>query len=401
MTRIILINVYFGDFPWYFPFFLKSCTTNPSIDFIIFSDNLYKGELPANVIIVPFTMDKFNKLASEKLGINISVNSPYKLCDFKPAYGLIFSDYINEYEFWGLCDLDIILGRISEFITPDLLLEYDVVSTRHDYLTGWFLLFRNRDEINRLFQKSADYIKVFTSDMHYCFDECNFKHLYLSDQNVNIMDIECDIESMEHVIQKEIKRGAIKVFYDLIMVDGLCGKMKWDNGILVYNNSFEILLYHLIRYKSNKYLLHTEWKIVPNKFFIDKYILRTESIFTLTGFIYYCYFTYFRPFFFKLSHLTKYFHSRIFARKQDICFSKSNYKNIQGNDYIFLDGETLKFDGSKDKSRIVKSKLEKDVFYIKNLPFLEFRFFSDENDKIFRLQLTEIDGSLINYVLKQ
>lgn len=215
------------------------------------------------------------------------------------------------------------------------------------------------------------------------------------------MDIDCDIESMEHVIQKEIKKGGIKVFYDLIMVDGLCGKMKWENGILVYNNSFEILLYHLIRYKSNKYLRHTGWKIVPNKFFIDKYIIRTESIFTLTGFMYYCYFTYFRPFFFKLYHLTKYFYSRIFSGKQDICFSKSNYKNVQGHDYILLDGETLKFNGSEDKSRILKSKFEKDVFYIKKLPFLEFRFFSDENDKIFRLQLTQSDGSLINYVLKQ
>ena len=41
MKKIILINCYFGNFPWYFSFFIKSCETNPSVNFIIFSDSKY------------------------------------------------------------------------------------------------------------------------------------------------------------------------------------------------------------------------------------------------------------------------------------------------------------------------------------------------------------------------
>lgn len=401
MTSIKLINVYFGDFPWYFPFFIKSCETNSSVDFIIFSDDSYLGKLPVNVTIVPFTMGRFNRLASEKLNINISVDFPYKLCDFKPAYGIIFSEYLKGYDFWGLCDLDIILGRIREFITPDLLSEYDVISTRHDYITGWFLLFKNKKEINTLFMKSADYIKVFTSNTHYCFDECNFKHLYLADQNTNILSINCDIESMEHVIQKELTEGRIKVFYDLIMVDGLCGKMKWKNGMLVYNNSFEILLYHLIRYKSNKYLKNSNWEIIPNQFYIDKYLIREKSIFTLAGFLDYSFFNYLKPFLSKLFHLSRYFYSCAFSGKVDVFFSNSTYKNLQGHDNMYLDGDKLMFDDENGKRRIIKSKFEKEVFYIKKYPFLQFRYFTDENLIVSQLQLTQLDGSLINYGLKQ
>lgn len=398
MMRIKLINVYIGDFPWYFPFFLKSCAVNPSIDFVIFSDNLYTGDLPDNVAITPLTLNDFNRLASEKLKIDISVSHPYKLCDFKPAYGIIFSDYLKGYDFWGLCDLDIVLGRIREFITKDLLLQYDVISTRHDYITGWFLLFRNVEEVNTLFMKSNDYIKVFTSSAHYCFDECNFMHLYL-DHNNSILDLNCDIESMEHVIRKELMQGRIKVFYDLIMVDGLCGKMKWKDGMLVYDNSFEILLYHLIRYKSNKYSQIPNWKSIPNEFFIDKYTIRRRSIFTLAGFSYYSYFNHLKPLVLRLVHLIRFYCSLSFSKRLDI-FTNGSYKNLQGQDHIILNGDEIMFANGKNTG-IIKSKFEAGIFYIKKYPLLQFRYFFDENDIVSSLQLTEPDGSMINYSLKK
>ncbi|MFB0910347.1 MAG: hypothetical protein QMA99_05270, partial [Flavobacterium sp.] len=86
--------------------------------------------------------------------------------------------------------------------------EYDVINTRHDYLTGSFMLFRNTGAINNLFTKSKDYIKVFTSDKHYCFDECNFKHAQIENE-MNIFDIDCEIESMEHVIRKEMEFDSV------------------------------------------------------------------------------------------------------------------------------------------------------------------------------------------------
>ena len=39
-----------------------------------------------------------------------------KLCDYKPAYGLIFEDELIGYDYWGFCDTDILLGDIYQFL---------------------------------------------------------------------------------------------------------------------------------------------------------------------------------------------------------------------------------------------------------------------------------------------
>ncbi|MCB0743420.1 MAG: hypothetical protein KDC67_05915, partial [Ignavibacteriae bacterium] len=240
---ILLINCYFGKFPWYFNFFLKSCEYNPTVNFIIFSDNIVSNSLPKNVKIIPFTLQKFNELATLRLNIPINIKKAYKICDFKPAYGIIFSDYSKNYDFWGITDIDIILGRVREFLSDDILSYYDVISVRNDYPTGSFMLFKNDYEINNLFKKSKDYRKVFKSDIHYCFDECNFKHNYLQ-AGGDIFRIECEIESMHHIIKKEEKLNNLKALFDFFIIEGLPGKLLWDKGMLTYKNEFEVLLYH-------------------------------------------------------------------------------------------------------------------------------------------------------------
>jgi hypothetical protein len=400
MQKIALINCYFGEFPWYFDFFIKSCVTNPTIDFIIFSDCSYKKELPQNVCLIPFTMSDFNSLASKKLNLTIAVKSPYKLCDFKPAYGVIFSNYLLDYDFWGMCDLDIVLGRIREFMTPELLNEYDVISTRHDYVTGWFMLFKNIPEINNLFRKSADYEKVFTSNTHYCFDECNFKQLKLDDENVSILDIPCEIESMEHVIQKELHAKRINVFYDLIMVDGLCGKVKWDNGTLSYNNDFEILLYHLIRYKANQYSQKPAWQTIPSVFYIDKYCFRGQATTTILGFFNYFYFNILKLFVVKIIHLSKFYISSFFPVKNKIPFQNGKFKNRLGDDCFWITENAISFKENGKTNKLISSRFGKELFYIKKHPWLVCRYFRNNSEILPKIQLIQIDGSIVNYELK-
>jgi len=60
------------------------------------------------------------------LGFEVDIESEYKLCDFKPAYGLIFSEHFKDYDFWGYCDIDIIFGNIRAYMTDVLLNEYDI-----------------------------------------------------------------------------------------------------------------------------------------------------------------------------------------------------------------------------------------------------------------------------------
>lgn len=402
MKKIVLVNCYFGKFPWYFNFFLKSCQTNPTVDFIIFSDSEYDSYLPDNVKIIPFNLMDFNSLASTKLGFNITVRKAYKLCDFKPAYGFIFSDYLSGYDFWGICDIDIILGRIREFMTEELLNEYDIINTRHDYLTGSFLLFRNIPSINNLFIKSKDYKKVFTTDKHYCFDECNFKHIEM-EQGINIFEVTCEIESMEHLVRKEMELGSINVFFDFLVVDGLSGKLKWDNGLLSYNNKFEILLFHLIQYKSNILSKKHFWTNIPNIFYIDKYTFRKKSKKSSFGFVAFFYHDILKSSKFKIKYVIDYYTSIYFFPKLISGIEIGSYKNKLGSSIINIQKNKkgnnilINYFSLESESYLIQSKFNKNTLFIKGIVNQKFIKFNAEKTKENHIQINYLDGNISNY----
>jgi hypothetical protein len=266
---IAMLFLYFGEFPWYFPYFLQSCKYNTSIDFFIISDHIYHSQLPDNVILIEQSFKGLTKLISNKLGFGVSIPYPYKLCDFKPTFGLVFSDLIKGYKFWGHGDIDIILGRITNFITDKVLNNHDIISIRHDYLTGNFLLYKNNPTINSLFKNSKDYKKVFTSPQHFCFDETNFTWS-LFGSGISYDKIYCEIESMTHVVHKLKKSKSITAYFDFHMISGR-GNFKWEKGVLWFTDEgvdYEIMLYHLIDFK-HVYRPRKIPKIIPDLFLFD------------------------------------------------------------------------------------------------------------------------------------
>ena len=84
MHRIVFIIPYIGKYPWYFPYFLHSCRYNPTVDFLIFTDNNDPNlDLPTNVKVNPYSMEQFRVDPAKALGFEIAINTGYKLCDFK------------------------------------------------------------------------------------------------------------------------------------------------------------------------------------------------------------------------------------------------------------------------------------------------------------------------------
>lgn len=247
---IVLLICWYGDFPWYFPYFVHSCGYNLSVDFVIITDNQEQiKNKPGNLRIIHKSLDEVKLIASEKLGFHVCIDYPYKLCDFKPAYGFIFNDIIFGYDFWGISDIDIVYGNIREFITDDVLNSYDVISSRHDYITGSFCLFKNNDWINSLFMRSKDFMKVFCNSEHFCFDECNFLFEQLSAGH-SILEIKSDIESMTHVVKKAENNSELKALFEFMVVEGTPGRISWNKGHIYYKNTFEAMLYHLVRFKN-------------------------------------------------------------------------------------------------------------------------------------------------------
>ena len=146
--KCVLILPYFGKFNNYFPLFLKSCAENPSYTWMIFTDDEFNYECPQNVHIIKCTLRDIIKVANNKFGFKVVLDSPYKLCDYKPAYGFLFEEYIRDFEYWGHCDCDLIFGNIEKIITPLLNEGYDKL-----FAAGHLTIYKNTYDNNRRFMK--------------------------------------------------------------------------------------------------------------------------------------------------------------------------------------------------------------------------------------------------------
>ncbi len=276
--RIAIITCYFGKWPWYFPYFLHSCKYNPTVDFIIITDNTEQIlNRPDNVKIIKKDLNGLRMTFSTILGFKVAIDDPYKLCDFKPAYGRLFPELVKGYDFWGHGDIDIIYGNVRNFISEEMLDEYELITARHDFLSGTFTLFKNTKKMNELFMLSKDYRRVFGNATHFCFDECNFLWKQIGElrKGQTIFDLPCEIESMTHVIRELQCENKIKAFFDFMIVEGMPGHLKWVEGKVIFKNKFEALLYHLIKFKkenkpSKVFLpMPDSFKISPSKIYIS------------------------------------------------------------------------------------------------------------------------------------
>ncbi|MDR0829814.1 MAG: hypothetical protein LBN95_06855 [Prevotellaceae bacterium] len=272
-TKIALLVCWYGEYPWYFPYFIHTCGYNPTIDFFIISDNTEViRNKPNNVQIVYHTIEDLKMNFSKQLGFEVNIDKPYKLCDFKPAYGFLFQNIIQGYDFWGHIDLDIVFGDIRNFMTDELLNNYDVISSRHDYTAGYFTLYRNNTDCNCLFMQSKHYKYVFTHSDNFWFDEFGSLTGYkiTADAIFNqLKTLDNVFESMTFVVTRAQRNYGLRVFFDFIVIDGLPGKIKWKNGKIYYKDIYEAIFYHLIQFKKEckeKTILSP----IPNEFFFTK-----------------------------------------------------------------------------------------------------------------------------------
>lgn len=112
--KIAIIIAYFGKLPEYIQLFLDSCKLNYGFEWLIFSDDDTTYNYPSNVHLIKMNFGECKKLIQSKFDFEITLSKPQKLCDYKCAYGVIFEDYIQDYDWWGHCDLDQIFGNLFQ-----------------------------------------------------------------------------------------------------------------------------------------------------------------------------------------------------------------------------------------------------------------------------------------------
>jgi hypothetical protein len=162
---------YFGILPDFLDIFLRTCALNPDVDWLIITDDHSVHPYPSNIHIQYSTFDAFRERVQSNFNFHIDLQYPYKICDFRAAFGEIFANELSDYRFWGHCDLDQYFGKIRDFITEDVLASYDKI-----LCLGHFTLFRNCARINAMYKikdrvYNQGYQDAFSDNRHWIFDE--------------------------------------------------------------------------------------------------------------------------------------------------------------------------------------------------------------------------------------
>ena len=171
MKSIAFVIPWGGNLPVYFQLWLESCRRNPSVDFLVFTDDCTEYNYPDNVKVHYMSFEQMKELFQKHYDFPLSIRAPYKFCDFRPAFGEIFSDYLVGYDYWGHCDVDLIWGDIRKFVTDDVLTKYKRIFSR-----GHCSIYENSSEVNAFYRTlpacgCQDWKNVFQCEKSCCFDE--------------------------------------------------------------------------------------------------------------------------------------------------------------------------------------------------------------------------------------
>lgn len=127
--KVSLILPYYGIFPNYFRNWIEGAKNNPKIDFYIVTDsNEIDGWCKENNLhVIKLSMSAIKERIEKIVGTKVCLSRPYKLCDYKPTYGAIFSELLKDSDYWGYIDPDVVIGDMSIIINDDMLSRYNIV----------------------------------------------------------------------------------------------------------------------------------------------------------------------------------------------------------------------------------------------------------------------------------
>lgn len=298
MKKIIFICPYFGKYPNYFNLTLNSIKYNDTIDWLIITDIKEKYDYPQNVKVINMTFNELREKVQSVFDFKINLDKPFKICDFRPAYGLIFREYLYNYDFWGHCDFDCIYGNLRKFLSETVLENNDRI-----YYLGAMSLYKNNEVINNVFKKKIDdltnYKKIFSDKESYSFDELgSVRILNYYGYKIYYNYVFADI----YTWSKPLKNIQTTVNFTLKKHEFKLDKIKkqifeFNKGILkgyyligLYNKIYEeeYMYIHLQRrFMDNNVANIHKFLIIPNKFidFVDnidkKFIMQhsKENIF--------------------------------------------------------------------------------------------------------------------------
>ena len=268
--KVVFLIPYFGKFNNFFQLFLNSCRENMDYTWMIFTDDNRQYFYPSNVHVFYYSFQDICKMIHEKISNEAVIDRPYKLCDYKPCYGLIFEDYIKEFDFWGYCDVDMLFGKISNFIKPEMLEKYDKL-----FFLGHCTLIRNNFDNNSIFLGEPEFKRVIKDARNHSFDEefeNSINNIYKrKGKEILLCEYEANLlvkSNYFYITRYDFSRKEyIKLIQPYLF-------FVWDKGILtgIWKDrdtyvSAEYMYIHFQSRKMKNMVCSTDrFKIIPNSF---------------------------------------------------------------------------------------------------------------------------------------
>lgn len=279
MNKICLLLPFYGKWPSFLNLFLESCKYNDWIDFVFLTDLIPPDGAPRNVYYHKLSFKELNSLFREKLNFDFELANPYKLCDLRPAFGVVFEDYLKAYDFWGFGDIDLVFGEIRSFVNLKALQQYDVLCFRKEWCSGSFSIFRNCDSINLLFLREPRHKNIFKDPEFRGFDECG--KLFLEVKNgLDLLDEQFVPPNFTTILLNAQRNGEVTIHFKTLIKESIrSGELLcWEKGKLYsVNSGKEYLLFHYVMEKKKYSFFFPQWLNVPIRFYIDDTGFFTEE----------------------------------------------------------------------------------------------------------------------------
>lgn len=233
VPAVCIICVYFGPFPACFKKWEESCGWNSDIDFLIVTDQSYSSSFK-NIKVLNKSLNELKKSIENIVAYQVALNRPYKLCDFKPIYGSLFREYLEGYDYWGHCDMDMVFGDLRSFFREKELSKYQRFLD-----LGHLSLYKNDEYMNCAYQLPVENClsakDAFTSEESCAFDEVGMRNVCLQN-GISLFDerIFADISALYRRFRLALndKNYKLQAFY---VEDGKVFRAYWCDGTVCLN----------------------------------------------------------------------------------------------------------------------------------------------------------------------
>lgn len=254
---VCFVIVFFGRWPKWFSYFLRSCARNPRFHWIFFTDCDLAIERPDNVILHPYSKAQFQARVTECFGEAYDFSHGYKLCDFKPTYGQLFQEEIAQYRFWGYTDVDVVLGDLDRYMGDEMLDRYDVITASPYLVVGHCTIFRNNEYFRHLYRGVDDYQALLYQYDYAVFDEKFFANKVLA----------LGAAKQIRFQQKSFQTDDCLIWW--------AGRPRflilWRNGVLTdWLVGRELGYFHFIQSKHRDYFRYDPLPEAADSFYVDR-----------------------------------------------------------------------------------------------------------------------------------